>query len=94
VPGRDNRLDLGVGQFLADGVGIIALVGQQSIDPIRDHAHQRAEALDIVRLPRRQNESEWAALGITPGVELGGEPTARPAEPLCLLSPFFMPTAQ
>lgn len=29
---------------LADGVGIIALAGQQSIDPNRDHAHERAQA--------------------------------------------------
>jgi len=94
APGRDDRLDLGVGQFLADGIGIIALVGQQRIDPIRDHAHQRAEALDIVRLSGRQNEGEWATLGIAPGVEFGGEPATRPAEPVCLLSPFFMPTAQ
>ncbi len=92
--GRDDRLDLVVGQFLTDGISIVAFVGQHSIDPVCDHADQRAEALDIVRLSGRQNEGERAALGIAAGVELGGKPATRPAEPFCLLSPFFMPIAQ
>jgi hypothetical protein len=48
--GRDGRFDLGIGQFLADGVGIIALVGQQGIDPIRDYAQPRLRFASIEEL--------------------------------------------
>jgi hypothetical protein len=74
-------------QRLADSVGIVALVGEQSIDPVRDHAHERAEALDVVRLSGRQHESERAAFSIAPGVELGRELASRPVEAHGLLSP-------
>lgn len=48
--GGDHRLHLGVGRFMSDRVGIVALVG--------DHAHQRPEALNIMRLPWRLDEGE------------------------------------
>jgi hypothetical protein len=82
APGRDDRLDRGVDQFLADGVGKIVFVGQQGIDPVRDHAHQRAEALTIMRLSGRPDEGGRRPLGIAPGAELGGEPATRPAAPI------------
>jgi hypothetical protein len=44
------------------GIGIVALVGQQRLDPVGDHAEQGTKALDVVRLPRRQDKAERAAL--------------------------------
>ena len=90
----DHSLDFGLGQFLTDGVGVVALVRQQRLDSIREHAEQRAEAMDIVRLAGRQHEPERATFGVASSVELGGEAAARSAKRLGLLIPFFSPTAQ
>jgi len=52
---------------------------------------ERAKALNVVRLSRHQDEGKRAALSVAPGVELGGEPASRPAEPLGLPSSFLYP---
>ena len=91
---RDHGLGARDSDLGADGVGVVAAVGEQGMDPIGDHAEQRAEALHIMLLPRRQHEAERTAFRITPGVELGSEAAARSAKRLGLLSPLFMPTAQ
>ena len=92
--GGDDRLDASGGDFRADGVGVIALIGKQRLDPVAEHPEQRTKSLDIVRLTRRQDEAERSALSVAAGVELGGKAAARPAKPLGLLIPFFSPTAQ
>ena len=92
--GRDDRLDAGGGKLRTDGVGVITFVGEQRVDPVAKHPEQRAEALHVVRLARRQDEAERPTVSIAAGVELGGEAAARPAKPLGLLIPFFSPTAQ
>ena len=46
--GRDDGLDLGRGQLFSNGVGIVALVGQQRLDLVGDHPQQWREALDVV----------------------------------------------
>lgn len=92
--GWDHCLDPGVGQFVADRIGVVAPVRQQGIDPVSHHAHQRAETLDVMRLSRCQDKGERASAGIASGVQLGGEPTARATERLGRPSSFFMPAAQ
>lgn len=92
--GRDDGLDFGFGEFFADGISIIAAIRQERLDFVGDHAKERREALDVVRLSRRQNEAERTALGIAPCMEFGGEAAARSAKRLGFLSPLFMPTAQ
>ncbi len=92
--GGDDGLDLGLRQLLANSVGIVALVGQQRFDLVGDHPQQWREALDVVCLSARQDEAERAAFGVTAGMELGGEAATRSTKRLCLLSPFFIPTAQ
>jgi len=92
--GRDDGFDFRFRQFFADGIGVVAFISQQRFDLVGDHAEQRAKALDVVRLPRRQDEAERAAFGVAPGVELAAEAAARSAKRLGFLSPFFMPTAQ
>lgn len=84
----------GSGDLLADGIGIIAAVGEERFDAVTDHPEERRKALNVVSLAGRQHEAEWEASGVASGVEFGGEASPRSAEPLCLLSPLFKPTAQ
>jgi hypothetical protein len=92
--GRDHRLDIGPGDLFADGIGIVTAIRKEGLDPVADHTEQRRKAVHIMRLSRRQNETEWTSLGIASGVKLGGEAAARPTKRLGFLSPLFMPTAQ
>lgn len=92
--GGYDRFDVGFRQFLTDGVGVIPLVGQQRLDLVCDHAEQRAEALYVVTLPRRQDKPERAPFCVASGVELCAEATSRSTKRLGFLSPLFMPTAQ
>src|SRR3546814_909543 len=92
--GGDHRLDIGLGECVADGIGVVALVSEQRVDPLGQHPEQRPEALHVVRLAGRQNEAEWSSLSIAASVELRGEAAPRTAEPLGVLIPFFSPTAQ
>lgn len=92
--GRDDSLDIGFRQLLADGICVISLVGQQRLDLVSNHSEERAKALDIMGLPRRQDKAERAAFGVAPGVEFGAEAAARSAKRLGFLSPLFIPTAQ
>lgn len=92
--GDDDGLDYRFFEFLANGIGIIALVRQQRLDLVGDHAEQRAKTLNVVALPRRQDKAERAAFGIASGVEFGAEAPSRSAKRLGFLSPLFMPTAQ
>ena len=92
--GGNDRFNTCRGKFRADGICIIALVGEKCVDAIAEHSEQRAEALHIVGLARRQDEAKRSPVSIAAGVELGGEAAARPAKTLGLLIPFFSPTAQ
>ena len=94
APGRDYRLHSSLFGLLADGISVITTISKESIDLIVDQAEQRSKAVHIMRLSRRQHEARREPPGIASGVELGGKPDSRPARPLCLLSPLFMPTAQ
>lgn len=92
--GRNDGLHAGGGYLGADGVGIVATIGKEGFDAIADHPEKRREAMNIVRLAGRHDEAERPALAVATSVELGGEAAARTAEPLRLLGPFFMSTAQ
>lgn len=92
--GGDDRLDTGLGDLFADGIGIVTAIREERLYPVADHAEQRCKALDIVGLPRCQDEAERTPPGIASGMELGGEAAARSAKRLGFLSPLFMPTAQ
>jgi len=73
----------------ADGVGVVAFVGEQCFDAVAEHSEQWAKALYVVRLAWRQDKTERSAMSVAAGVELGSEATARPAKPLSLFIPFF-----
>ena len=91
---RNDGLDVGIGDLLANGIGVIALVGEERLYPIGNHPEQWRKALCVVRLSGRQHEAERTAFCIASGMEFGGEAAARSAKRLGLLSPLFMPTAQ
>lgn len=92
--GGDNGFDFGLGKFFADGVAVIAFVAKERLDLVADHPEEWRKTVDVVRLSRRQDEAERAALGIASGMEFGGEAAPRSAKRLGFLSPLFMPTAQ
>lgn len=85
--GRDHGSDTVERDLLANGVGVIATIGEQRLGLIGDHPEQRAEALHIVGFARRQDEAERTAFSVTGGVEFRGEPAARSAKRLGRLSP-------
>jgi len=86
--GRDDSLDFGAGDLLANGISVVALVGEKRLDLVGGHPEQRREALGIVRLSGRQDEAERSAFRIAPGMELGCKTAARSAKRLDLLSPL------
>jgi len=92
--GGYNRLDIGAGDLFANGVSVIAFIGEERLYPVGNHPEQRYKALVVVCLSGRQDEAERPPLRIAPGMELGGEAAARSAKRLGFLSPLFMPTAQ
>ena len=55
--GWNDRLDIRLGEFLADGIGVIALIGKQGLNPVSQHPEQGPEALHVVGLARRQDET-------------------------------------
>lgn len=79
---RPFALDL-----VADGIGIIALVGLQ--DRALGHLLQKQLASRAIGdLAAGQEESDWAAQAVGQGVDLRGSPAARPADRLILLPPL------
>lgn len=43
--GADHRFDSCFGDLVTDGVGIVAAISKEGLDPITDHAEQRSKAL-------------------------------------------------
>ncbi|CAH0356894.1 hypothetical protein SPH9361_04540 [Sphingobium sp. CECT 9361] len=80
----DGRLEAGCGKFHPNRIGVIALVREQYFDAVAGHPEQRAKALLVVPLARRQDEAEGSAVSIAPGGKLGGKAAARPPKPLGL----------
>lgn len=63
-----DRLDVGSGDLYANGIGIIAEVGEKRFDPNANCPEQQSKALNVVSLAGRQHRAE----GKTCGVEFGG----------------------
>ena len=85
----DDSFYFDCGQFLPDGVGIVAPVGKQGLDLVDDHAEQQPKTLNVVTLARRQHKPEGAALCVASVVEFGAETASRSAKSLGFLSPFL-----
>jgi hypothetical protein len=86
---RDDRSDAALARRPAIGLAGIALVADDGAGlNVRSDGEQRFEVPRIGRLPARQIEADDRARCIRFGVDLGGEPTARPPERLPFLPPF------
>lgn len=92
--GGDDGLHSGAGDFRSNGISIIAAIGEERLDAIADHSEKRRKTMNIMGLAGCHDEAERSTLAVATGMELGREAAARAAEPLRLLSPFFMSTAQ
>lgn len=86
--GWDHRLDAMEGELFADGVGVVAPIGEQRLGLIRDHAEKWSETLHIMRPARHRDATERPAFPAAAGVELGGEAASRSAKRLGRLSPL------
>ncbi|MCP8941043.1 hypothetical protein NK718_21180 [Alsobacter sp. SYSU M60028] len=83
--GGDDSLHARARELVPDPVGVLAIIRQQRFDLLGDHVHERAEALGVLRLTRRPDKGERAALDITPGAELRAEPAAQAAKRFFIL---------
>ena len=77
----------------ADGVAVVALVGDQGVGGAVGQVDQRVVALAVRRLAAGEVEGERASLGIAETMNLTGEPAPRAAKRLSL-SPPFAPAAE
>ena len=95
-PGR-NAGDCGFAtallNLIAYGFAVVALVTEHLFGVTVDFLHQGRKGSDIVRLPRRNHDTDRQALGVGAGVDLGREAAARTTERVALCPPF-PPAAQ
>lgn len=90
---RDHGPDACVMETVADGVAIVALVGDQVAGPCFGERAERFELRAVGRLAAGEVEGERPAGGITETVNLTGEPAPRAAKSL-FASPPFAPAAE
>jgi hypothetical protein len=69
-------------------IGVIALIGDggasvQSLDKVLRKG-------DVVALPRRADQADWQPQRIASGMDLGAQPTSRPAQTLGIRPPFSL----
>jgi hypothetical protein len=86
--GWDHRIDTSTFEVAADGVAIVAFVGQHRFRVGQVVVHQVRVAGHVRRLARGQAEANGKALRIRPGVDLGREPTARTANTVAMNPPL------
>lgn len=90
---RYARTDAGILQHRPDGVGVVALVGNQIGGLFVGQGHYVFERGAVGRLAGREVEDERDASGITETMNLTGEPAPRAAKRL-FASPPFAPAAE
>ncbi len=87
--GRDDGLDATLLQRSDQRIGVITLVGEESLR--LDLIEQRHRLCDVGRLPRRERQRHGIAEGIDDRMDLGRQPTARSADGLALAIFFWAP---
>lgn len=90
---RDHRPDAGVMETVADGIAIVALVGDQVAGPCFGERTERFELRAVGRLAAGEVEGKRLTDGITETMNLTGEPAPRAAKSL-FASPPFAPAAE
>lgn len=88
----DDGTDAIVAQALADGVAVVALVGEEVGGARFGERHHRFERRAVRRLAAGEVEGEGQASGIAETMNFTGEPAPRAAKSL-LASPPFAPAA-
>ena len=90
---RDYRLNAMEQQFFPDRVGVISLIRQHRFDLIANQPQKRQKAAVVVDFAASKPESYRPTLSVAPGVDFGGETTARTAKGRLVLIPPFKPAA-
>jgi len=90
---RDDGADAGVAQGLADGVAVVALVGDQIGRARFGERDDVFERRAVGRFAAGEVEDEREAPGITETMNFTGEPAPRAAKSLSV-SPPFAPAAE
>lgn len=89
----DDGFDASLLEIIADCIGVVGFVGEQSIWRLLGQIDQRVVALAVRRFARREFEGDGPASGITETMNLTGEPAPRAAKS-SLMSPPFPPAAE
>ena len=89
---RDDRIGAVEPRVLANGVAVIASVGEQRLGAIIVGLHQRIIGRCIMRFARREDEAERQTFAVGAGVNFARKAAARTAKSL-FLSPPFAPAA-
>lgn len=90
---RNHGPDAGVMETVADGIAIVALVGDQVAGPCFGERTERFELRAVGRLAAGEVEGKRLTDGITETMNLTGEPAPRAAKSL-FASPPFAPAAE
>lgn len=86
--GRNAAANPFLVQGSTDGIGIVALVGQEISRLLVGQRHHVLERCAVRGFARREMEDEWDAFGITETMNFTGEPAPRAAKSLFASSPF------
>src|SRR5204862_503541 len=86
----DDRRDAALAEVSAQPVGVVALVGGQTLDPARRFGQHRRRGGHIAGVAGRQQEDAGAAEHIGERVDLGGLATPRRADGLRGRPPLWM----
>lgn len=90
--GRDDGSDAALLEVGANGVAVVALVGEQGIGDAFGQVDQRGVGRAVRRFAGREVEGKRTAAGISDTVNFTGEPAPRAAKSL-FASPPFAPAA-
>lgn len=78
--GRNDRLSTCGVKGLNKGIAVVPLIGDDRFGC--DGLHQRGSLRDVGDMTAREDQPQRMAQGIDTGVDLGGQPAARPADRL------------
>ena len=89
---RDDRFSTAPCEVFAEGVAVVALVGDQDLGLWAGLVHDRFIARIVGDLAAREGDGDGKAKAVGPQMDLGREATARAAK-ILILSPPFAPAA-
>jgi hypothetical protein len=90
---RDDGFDAALLQVIADRIGVVGLVGEESLRRALGQIDQRVVGRAVRRLTRSEMEGDGPAFGIPGTMNFAGEPAPR-AVKSSLMNPPFPPAAE